>query len=58
MATSWRGIGVHVGGDFGHAFLRAGLVPITAWCSADAEPSYDLIAALDPDFIVRVSLVD
>src|SRR5262245_24989497 len=42
-------IGVHPGGDFVHAFLRAGLVPIAAWCSADAEPSYDLVAALDRD---------
>ena len=24
-------IGVHPGGDFGHAFLRARLVPIAAW---------------------------
>jgi hypothetical protein len=36
-------------GDFGHAFLRASLVPIAAWCAADAEPSYDLVAALDRD---------
>src|SRR5262245_18906603 len=43
------GIGVHLGGDFGHAFLRAGLVPIAAWRSADAQPSYDLVAALDRD---------
>ena len=42
-------IGVHPGGDFGHAFLRARLVPIAARCSADAEPSNDLIAALDRD---------
>src|SRR5262249_3664975 len=43
------GIGVHLDGDFGHAFLRAGLVPIAAWRSADAQPSYDLVAALDRD---------
>src|SRR5262245_28119982 len=43
------GIGVHLGGDFGHAFLSAGLVPIAAWRSADAQPSYDLVAALDRD---------
>ena len=42
-------IGVHPTGDFVHAFLRAGLVPIAAWCSADAEPSHDLVAALDRD---------
>ena len=42
-------IGVHLGGDFGHAFLRAGFVSIAAWCSADAKPSYDLIAALNRD---------
>jgi hypothetical protein len=30
-------------------FLRASLVPIAAWSAADAEPSYDLVAALDRD---------
>src|SRR5215470_17578457 len=43
------GIGVHLDVDFGHAFLRAGLVPIAARRSADAQPSYDLVAALDRD---------
>ena len=42
-------IGVHPCSDFGHAFLRAGLVPFAAWCSADAESTHDLIAALDRD---------
>ena len=42
-------IAVHPSGDFGYALLRAGLVPIAAWRSADAEPSDDLIAALDRD---------
>src|ERR1700685_3288937 len=42
-------IGVHPGGDFGDAFCRASLVPIAAWCSADAQRSYDLVAALDSD---------
>jgi hypothetical protein len=50
FCNGWAlGIGVHLGGDFGHAFLRAGLVPIAAWRSADAEPSYDFVAALDRD---------
>jgi hypothetical protein len=43
------GIGVHLVGDFDHAFLRAGLVPIAAWRSANAQPSYNLVAALDRD---------
>ena len=42
-------IAIHPGGDFGDTFCRAGLVPIAPWCSADAERSYDLIAALDRD---------
>jgi hypothetical protein len=42
-------IGVHSRGDFGHTFCRTGLVPIATWRSADAEPSYDLVAVLDCD---------
>ena len=42
-------LGVYPGGDFGHAFFRAGLVPIAAWRSANAKPSYDLVTVLDRD---------
>ena len=42
-------LGIHSRGDFGHALLRAGFVPIAARRSANAKPSYDLAAVLDRD---------